>query len=355
MENEAQLRKEVIRLAHAVPELRQHLVPLLREARAPVKENTTKLLEGHLFTHPVTHNKVKFTSLPADEQKRIRGKAEKHVQDSHDHQELAKDKRKKIEGDIDRGEDEDEAVDKHMRDNRKFQKSQDKEERSYGKLVDEHGAQRKKAEHERCEDGTHWNDNAKKCISTEDVKANHKKRDEHRSKARYHWNKADDIGPHRDHAAYKAHAQASRAHQDAAASYDHGFQGTYHSEQRAHWHTPESRKHMSDAAEEATKKTNTTWKTGHQRCQDGTHWSEHDRKCLDSAHHDTMHDYHKRQQEHHRREYIFTKNPAHTRASEAHGEAADAFDRSSMGKSHRHNTKTRNDASDAAKALSSKT
>lgn len=62
------LRNRLIRLAHAKPELRDHLLPLLREASFEDE------VEGKKFKNPETGNQVSFDSLPADEQKKIRDK-----------------------------------------------------------------------------------------------------------------------------------------------------------------------------------------------------------------------------------------------------------------------------------------
>lgn len=63
------LRKKLIRLAHSNPELRQHLLPLLRQA-----DGTPEWAKGKTFTHPKTRNKVQWSSLPADEQAKLRKK-----------------------------------------------------------------------------------------------------------------------------------------------------------------------------------------------------------------------------------------------------------------------------------------
>ena len=61
------LRQEMIRLAHKVPELRVHLLPLIKQAKS--FEDAVK---GKTFRNPETGNKVLFDSLPSEEQKRIR-------------------------------------------------------------------------------------------------------------------------------------------------------------------------------------------------------------------------------------------------------------------------------------------
>ena len=61
------LRQEMIRLAHKVPELRVHLLPLIKQAKS--FEDAVK---GKTFRNPETGNRVLFESLPSEEQKRIR-------------------------------------------------------------------------------------------------------------------------------------------------------------------------------------------------------------------------------------------------------------------------------------------
>jgi len=61
------LRTKVIKLAHQNPDLRPHLLPLLRTAK--LFEDAIK---GRKFRNPETGNQVEFGSLPAEEQKRIR-------------------------------------------------------------------------------------------------------------------------------------------------------------------------------------------------------------------------------------------------------------------------------------------
>ncbi len=63
------LRSKVIRLAHARPDLRPALLPLLKTA-----ESFDDAVKGKTFTNPETGNKVQFGSLPSEEQDKIRSK-----------------------------------------------------------------------------------------------------------------------------------------------------------------------------------------------------------------------------------------------------------------------------------------
>ena len=65
------LRSSVIRLAHANPELRPHLLPLLGVRTADDK-SFDEAVKDREFTNPATGNKVQFGSLPAEEQKKVR-------------------------------------------------------------------------------------------------------------------------------------------------------------------------------------------------------------------------------------------------------------------------------------------
>ena len=68
------LREATIKLAQENPELRQHLIPILRKT-------AEKPLEEQKFRHPDSGNMVNFKSLPADEQKRIREKSKSKGKD----------------------------------------------------------------------------------------------------------------------------------------------------------------------------------------------------------------------------------------------------------------------------------
>ena len=65
---DTQLRAQLIRLAHQNPDMQQVLLPLLTKTAGAFEE----AVKGKKFPHPTTHNQVQFSSLPADEQKRIR-------------------------------------------------------------------------------------------------------------------------------------------------------------------------------------------------------------------------------------------------------------------------------------------
>lgn len=67
------LRSKVIRLAHAHPELRPHLLPILTKTAQTFEE----AVKGKTFTNPDTGNKVQFSSLPSEEQSKIRGQWKK--------------------------------------------------------------------------------------------------------------------------------------------------------------------------------------------------------------------------------------------------------------------------------------
>lgn len=62
----SELHTELLKLAHEAPELRRHILPLLREAAKPLEEQQ--------FRNPETGKKVNFKSLPPEEQKKIREK-----------------------------------------------------------------------------------------------------------------------------------------------------------------------------------------------------------------------------------------------------------------------------------------
>ncbi|MFA6233841.1 MAG: hypothetical protein WC824_06590 [Bacteroidota bacterium] len=64
------LRTEIIKIAHEIPGLRKHLVPILREAAG--KGTFEDFVKGRTFRNPSTGNKVQFKSLPAGEQKKLR-------------------------------------------------------------------------------------------------------------------------------------------------------------------------------------------------------------------------------------------------------------------------------------------
>jgi hypothetical protein len=67
------LRSKLIRLAHAQPDLRPKLLPLIqREARQMPTKSFDEWVKGKSFTNPETKNKVKFNSLPKAEQDKIR-------------------------------------------------------------------------------------------------------------------------------------------------------------------------------------------------------------------------------------------------------------------------------------------
>lgn len=59
------LRKDIIKLAHQRPELRRHLIPLLRQAKEQTFEEA---IEGRKFKNPETGNQVTYKSLPKPEQ-----------------------------------------------------------------------------------------------------------------------------------------------------------------------------------------------------------------------------------------------------------------------------------------------
>jgi hypothetical protein len=63
------LRSKVIKLAQEHPEFRKDLVPILREAGILDK------LKDMFFKNPETGNKVKFDSLPPEEQKKIQNRS----------------------------------------------------------------------------------------------------------------------------------------------------------------------------------------------------------------------------------------------------------------------------------------
>lgn len=67
------LRSSVIRLAHAHPELRPHLIPLLTKTAQSFEE----AIKGKTFTNPDTGNKVQFSSLPSEAQSKLRGQWKK--------------------------------------------------------------------------------------------------------------------------------------------------------------------------------------------------------------------------------------------------------------------------------------
>jgi hypothetical protein len=64
------LRSELIRLANNHPEMRQHLVPLLRRTASDAPE----WAKGKKFRNPATGNQVAWGSLPAAVQKELRAK-----------------------------------------------------------------------------------------------------------------------------------------------------------------------------------------------------------------------------------------------------------------------------------------
>jgi len=65
-----ELRQAVIKLAQEKPELRRHLVPLLRK-----EAGFLDWVKGKLFKNKETGNEVKFNSLPKDQQEALRSKA----------------------------------------------------------------------------------------------------------------------------------------------------------------------------------------------------------------------------------------------------------------------------------------
>ena len=69
--NYRNLRSSVIRLAHANPELRPHLLPLLGVRTADDK-SFDEAIKGKKFKNPETGNEVAFGSLPDEEQKKVR-------------------------------------------------------------------------------------------------------------------------------------------------------------------------------------------------------------------------------------------------------------------------------------------
>jgi len=73
----ASLRSSLIRLANTKPHMRAHLLPMLRSSALPEGHDKDmggfeEHIKGKTFTHPKSHNKVQFSSLPADMQKRVR-------------------------------------------------------------------------------------------------------------------------------------------------------------------------------------------------------------------------------------------------------------------------------------------
>ena len=72
------LRSRVIKLAYGNPELRRHLVPLLRRA---AEESFEEAVKDKKFKNPETGNEVVFDSLPAEEQKKIREEWSKKKED----------------------------------------------------------------------------------------------------------------------------------------------------------------------------------------------------------------------------------------------------------------------------------
>ena len=90
--NHRNLRSSVIRLAHANPALRPHLLPLLGVRTADDK-SFDEAVKGKKFRNPATGNDVVFDSLPYEEQKKVReswskkneGGGEKGGSDSTDH------------------------------------------------------------------------------------------------------------------------------------------------------------------------------------------------------------------------------------------------------------------------------
>lgn len=65
------LRSACIRLAHTKPSLRPYLLPLLKTASEG--QTFEEAVKGKKFKNPETGNDVSFGSLPAEEQKKVRG------------------------------------------------------------------------------------------------------------------------------------------------------------------------------------------------------------------------------------------------------------------------------------------
>jgi len=83
--SDSTLRSNLIRLAHAKPELRPHLLPLLAagasssvssKTAAPGAGSFEEAVKGKKFRNPATGKDVLFKSLPKEEQKRVRAKWE---------------------------------------------------------------------------------------------------------------------------------------------------------------------------------------------------------------------------------------------------------------------------------------
>ena len=72
--NDHQLRVACVKLAYENPEMREHLLPLLRTAGS--FENSVK---GKTFKNPETGNDVQFGSLPEGEQKKLRDQWSKNT------------------------------------------------------------------------------------------------------------------------------------------------------------------------------------------------------------------------------------------------------------------------------------
>ena len=83
------LRQAAIKLAHENPELRRHLVPLLRQAKEQTFEEA---IEGRKFKNRETGNLVGFKSLPKPEQVKLRKEwSTKHEKETaKEHEEDAK-------------------------------------------------------------------------------------------------------------------------------------------------------------------------------------------------------------------------------------------------------------------------